>query len=74
MIRSTYAIPAIIAAASILGLILALTGDGVRDALSWAALATPIAAVTWAMTGGQRPKTKFRKPGGIAPAKRSRTT
>lgn len=74
MIRSTYAIPAIVAAVSLLGLILALTGDGLRDALSWAALATPIAAVAWAMRGRRRPTTKFRKPSGIAPAERSRTT
>lgn len=41
--------PFVIAAASFSGLIIALTGDGVRDALSWAALALPIAAVLWAM-------------------------
>lgn len=74
MIRPTYAIPAIIAAVSLLGLILALTGDGLRDALSWAALATPIIAVGWAMASGQRPMMTSRKQSGIAPAKRSRTT
>ena len=49
MIRSTFAIPVVIATISSLGLLAALTGDGVRDALSWIALAVPIAAVAWAM-------------------------
>lgn len=31
------------------GLIVALTGDGWRDATAWAALAAPIAVVVWAM-------------------------
>jgi len=49
MIRSTFAIPLILAAASIFGLVAALTGDGLRDALAWITLATPLAAVAWAM-------------------------
>ena len=31
------------------GLIVALTGDGWRDAAAWVALAAPLAAVVWAM-------------------------
>lgn len=31
------------------GLVIALTGDGWRDAASWMALAAPVAAVIWAM-------------------------
>lgn len=49
MIRSTFAIPTTIALVSTIGLVIALTGDGVRDALSWAALAMPVAALGWAM-------------------------
>lgn len=49
MIRSTFALPVVIALVSLFGLVGALTGDGVRDALSWAALAMPILAVGWAM-------------------------
>lgn len=48
MIRSTFAIPALIAALSLIGLVTALTGDGWRDAASWIALAIPVAAVLWA--------------------------
>lgn len=44
-----FAVPLIIALLSIVGLVAALTGDGVRDALSWATLAVPVAAVAWAM-------------------------
>lgn len=49
MIRSTFALPALIAAASLAGLIIALTGDGLRDAASWAGLATPLIAIAWAV-------------------------
>jgi len=49
MIRSSWALPLLIAAASIVGLVAALTGDGWRDALSWAGLAVPVAATAWAM-------------------------
>jgi hypothetical protein len=31
------------------GLIIALTGEGWRDAAAWAALAAPLTAVVWAM-------------------------
>ena len=48
MIRSTFALPAALALLSLLGLLLALTGDGWRDTLSWAALSAPVFAVIWA--------------------------
>jgi len=38
-----------IGAASLFGLVAALTGDGWRDVLSWAGLAIPLAATGWAM-------------------------
>lgn len=49
MIRSTWTLPALIAAASIIGLVSALTGDGWRGALSWIGLGVPVAAPLWAM-------------------------
>lgn len=48
MTRSTFALPAAIALLSFAGLVIALTGDGWRDALSWAALSAPLIGVTWA--------------------------
>ncbi len=47
--RFTFAVPILIALACLLGLFSALTGDGWRDALSWAALALPLFAIGWAM-------------------------
>jgi low temperature requirement protein LtrA len=47
--RVIFAIPAMIGVLSLFGLVAALTGDGVRDAISWAALAIPVIAVIWAM-------------------------
>lgn len=48
-LRAIFGIPLAIALFSLAGLVAALTGDGVRDMLSWAALAVPVAAVAWAM-------------------------
>lgn len=49
MIRSTFATPLILAAASLFGLVFALTGDGVRDAIACVALVLPVISVAWAM-------------------------
>lgn len=48
-LRTTYAWPLAIFVIGVVGLIMALTGDGWRDAAAWAALAAPVAAVIWAM-------------------------
>lgn len=48
-LRAIFAIPLLLALVSIVGLVVALTGDGLRDAASWAALAIPVFAVGWAM-------------------------
>ena len=48
-LRSIFAMPLLLALVSIAGLVVALTGDGWRDAASWAALAIPVFAVGWAM-------------------------
>lgn len=48
-LRAIFAVPLAIALLSVAGLVSALTGDGWRDALGWAALAVPVIAVGWAM-------------------------
>ncbi|WP_420144295.1 hypothetical protein [Sphingobium sp.] len=48
-VGAIFALPIVIAVLSSVALVLALTGDGWRDALSWAGLAVPVAAVIWAM-------------------------
>lgn len=53
-LRAIFAIPLLLALASIAGLVIALTGDGLRDAASWAALAIPVFAVGWAMRARRR--------------------
>ena len=49
MTRSTFTLPALIALLSLAGLVLALTGEGWRDGLSWAALSAPLLAIAWAL-------------------------
>lgn len=44
-----FAVPVVIAIASVVALVVALTGDGWRDAVSWIGLAVPVVAVGWAM-------------------------
>lgn len=44
-----FAWPLAIFITGIAGLVIALTGDGWRDAVAWAALAAPVLAVVWAM-------------------------
>jgi hypothetical protein len=48
MIRSTFALPAVLAVLSLAGLVVALTGEGWRDFASWTALSIPLLAVAWA--------------------------
>ena len=48
-LRAIFAVPLLHALASLVGLVVALTGDGWRDAISWALLALPILAAGWAM-------------------------
>ena len=44
-----FAAPIALALLSIIGLVSALTGDGLRDALSWAGLAAPVIVTLWAL-------------------------
>lgn len=48
-LRAIFVVPLLLALVSIAGLVVALTGDGLRDAASWAALAIPVFTVGWAM-------------------------
>lgn len=41
--------PALLGALSLIGLVVALLGDGWWDAASWLGLAAPVAAVLWAL-------------------------
>jgi len=47
--RDIFAVPMLIAVLSLIGLVSALTGDGLRDVVSWATLGVPVAIVGWAM-------------------------
>jgi uncharacterized membrane protein len=47
--RRTFGTPAVIAFASIIGLVSALIGDGIFDAISWVALGTVVGVVMWAV-------------------------
>jgi hypothetical protein len=48
-LRTIFAAPLAIAALSVVALVAALTGDGCRDALSWAGLTVPILTIGWAV-------------------------
>jgi hypothetical protein len=52
--RRVFLVPALVALVCVVGLAVALTGDGWRDAVSWAALAAPVAACGWAMRARRR--------------------
>lgn len=45
----TFGAPIAIAAASLVGLVSALLGDGLRDWISWAGLAVPVVVIVWAL-------------------------
>ena len=46
-LRQVFAAPLAIAVLSTVGLISALTGDGIWDMLSWLTLAIPVAVILW---------------------------
>ena len=48
-VAAIFAWPLAIFVFGIAGLVIALTGDGWRDAAAWAALLAPVLAVAWAM-------------------------
>ncbi|HWT43364.1 MAG TPA: hypothetical protein VN152_12015 [Sphingopyxis sp.] len=53
-LRRIFAVPLLLALLSIAGLVVALTGDGWRDAAAWIALGIPVLVVGWAMKAKRR--------------------
>ena len=51
---AVFAAPIVIAVASLVGLVAALTGDGLRDVVSWIALGIPVAVTAWALRTRRR--------------------
>ncbi|MFY4728910.1 hypothetical protein [Nitrospira sp. BLG_2] len=47
--RQIWAAPIVLGIVSAIGLVSALLGDGIWDALSWMAFTAPIAAILWAI-------------------------
>nr|WP_246328771.1 hypothetical protein [Brevundimonas lenta] len=47
--RAIFAVPAVLAALSLFGLVAALIGDGVWDMMGWLGLLAPVAAIAWAL-------------------------
>lgn len=48
-LKAILGVPLAIFVMGLAGLIVALTGDGWRDAAAWVALALPLAVIVWAM-------------------------
>jgi len=46
-VRKVYGVPLLLAAITLAGLLFALFGDGLWDALSWIAMATPIIVMAY---------------------------
>ena len=57
-----FAVPALVAAASLAGLFSALLGDGPADWLAWAALAAPVAVTAHARFGRVRGRRVAAQP------------
>lgn len=53
-LRRIFAVPLLLALLSITGLVVALTGDGWRDAAAWIALGIPVLVAGWAMKARRR--------------------
>ena len=53
-LAAIFAAPLLLALASLAGLVVALTGDGWRDAAAWLGLGLPALAVAWAMRARRR--------------------
>lgn len=53
-LRRIFAVPLLLALLSLAGLVVALTGDGWRDAAAWIALGIPVLVAGWAMKARRR--------------------
>jgi hypothetical protein len=59
----SYRIPAVLGAVTAVGLVSALIGDGVFDAVSWVLLVLPLLVILWAiLTRGRRNRSQARAP------------
>ncbi|RYH71035.1 MAG: hypothetical protein EON54_00740 [Alcaligenaceae bacterium] len=47
LLSSVFAVPLLLAALTAVGLVSALIGDGLWDALSWVTLGVPVGCVVW---------------------------
>lgn len=56
--RRVYGVPAILAVVTFLGLLSALLGDGIWDAVSWYVLTIPLGVIAWKY--GLSMRDKFR--------------
>ena len=52
-VRQIFLAPLVLAVVTIAGLIFALVGDGMWDAVSWLALAVPLAVTAWYIRPGR---------------------
>jgi hypothetical protein len=53
-LRRIFGIPLVLGVLSLVGLVAALLGDGVWDAVSWVALGTPLVVSVWAVMRDNR--------------------
>lgn len=60
--RKVYGSASALAAITAAGLLLALFGDGIWDAMSWGALAVPLFVIVWKIIRGRR---DVRSPRGV---------
>lgn len=52
--RHVWAAPTAIALACLLGLVVALLGDGIEDWIGWVGLTIPLAVIVWALARSKR--------------------
>jgi hypothetical protein len=65
-LRHVFGMPILLAAISLVGLLVALLGDGLWDALSWLSLAIPLAVIAHKLRQGRRRPAADRAAAGAA--------
>jgi hypothetical protein len=55
-LKKVYGMPLLLAVVSLIGLLSALVGDGIWDALSWFCLGTPVTVIAWCFVSQHRHK------------------
>ncbi|MDE1175838.1 MAG: hypothetical protein PW789_04450 [Edaphobacter sp.] len=56
--RRVYGAAIVLAVITLYGLLSALVGDGIWDALSWVAMAVPLVVIAWKFGSGRRKPTQ----------------